>query len=258
MILNEKNKDEKNELESYYRDAFWKPILYYNRLRIYYPLYCANPKTKEEDRKYYSEKWEEKAVASWSQYLSKKMLIGEYHIEPLYFSEMDTENAIRTNFICVGEVNPFSNSKKTESRLTCISSQDLQYLERYKELLSDENKERYPELSQLILWREFSNNTDPENDGTVNYRVSINGCTGSARLSLSSLLVDDDLENTLPEKENLLCDLQAKIREKLYTKYINELKIRLEEIETKISNGKVFVFIIQLLIFLMIQKRKLI
>lgn len=235
-ILNNKSKNEEKELESYYRDAFWRPILRYNRLRIYYPLYCDNPDEIEAKRRYHSEKWEQKAVASWSQYLSKKMLIGEYHIEPLSADTEDSRNANQTNFICLGEVNPFKKENINPSRIECISSQKPKYTDHYEELLS-QNADEYPELSQLILWRELTDNTDSDNDETVNYRVSIFGRTGSARQSLSSLFVDDDSDKASPENDNLLCELQKEIRNQLCREYKRELEKRLNNIEKKVYGG---------------------
>lgn len=90
-------------LESYYRNWFWKPMLKYNRLRIYLP---------QRDEKENNEpflrvaKWDMDAVSSLTHYLSKRSVIGEYKVITLQSTDKD-EKAKNINFITLGcPVNP--------------------------------------------------------------------------------------------------------------------------------------------------------
>lgn len=67
----ERRAEEAKLLESYYRDRFWKSLLRYNKLKVYLPT----------DDGIHINIDNEKSVALWSAYLSRRMLIGQYGIE---------------------------------------------------------------------------------------------------------------------------------------------------------------------------------
>lgn len=95
----EKEDQEDIVLESYLRNRFWRPMLKYNRLRIYL-------EQKDEIDAYQETrpnvlKWDVDAVACLNNYLSKRKAIGEYQVTTLKKNEFD-ESASNVNYICVG------------------------------------------------------------------------------------------------------------------------------------------------------------
>ena len=99
--LDQKEREEAQSLESYYRDRFWRPMLKYNQLRIYLPQVDDMDLVDEEPRLHIV-KWDVDAVAALSRYLSKRKIIGEYHFQTLPKDTAD-EGATNLNFICVGD-----------------------------------------------------------------------------------------------------------------------------------------------------------
>lgn len=106
-MYQQKEIEEKQAMESYYRNHFWKNMLRYNQLHIYLPQ--ENGTTEDKEPKAYMVRWDFDAVSELSNYLSKRKPIGEYRIlaiEDYSKINMD-ENVIkenqRRNFISVGE-----------------------------------------------------------------------------------------------------------------------------------------------------------
>lgn len=98
-------------LESYYRNRFWKPMLQYNRLRIY--MREEDGRNKNWETRPYVLKWDMNAIAMLSNYLSKRKTIGEYQIIPLEAKQSDND-ANDLNFICVGaETGPIQAENNT-------------------------------------------------------------------------------------------------------------------------------------------------
>lgn len=112
-VLEQKNNDEKEKMESYYRDRFWKPLLSYNQLCIY--LSQMNEKgIGDQEPRLCMSKWDYDAVAMFSNYLSKRKVIGEYLLVSLPLGKSKTKcgpDAQRINFVCVGnDVQPLEDS----------------------------------------------------------------------------------------------------------------------------------------------------
>lgn len=112
-LLDRKNKEEKGKMESYYRDRFWKPLLCYNQLCIYLSQINEKGHDDQEPRLCMS-KWDYDAVAVFSNYLSKRKVIGEYHLISLpsgKIKEKTKINPLETNYVCVGsDVYPLGKS----------------------------------------------------------------------------------------------------------------------------------------------------
>lgn len=119
--LDQKEWEEAQSLESYYRDRFWKPMLKYNQLRIYLPQVDDVDLVDEEPRLHIV-KWDVDAVAALSRYLSKRKIIGEYHFKTLPKDTAD-KDATKLNFICVGNAaRPLVREKYTEDRQSATES----------------------------------------------------------------------------------------------------------------------------------------
>ena len=112
-LLQQKNKDEKDKLESYYRERFWKPMLSYNQLCIYLSQLNEKGLGDNEPRLCMS-KWDYDAVALFSNYLSKRKVIGEYLLVSLPSGKPRAKlnpDSCKINFICVGgDVHPLGKS----------------------------------------------------------------------------------------------------------------------------------------------------
>lgn len=93
-----KKKEERQRLEAYYRDWFWKPMLRYNRLRIYLP---QRDKIEKEEPFLQVAKWDMDAVSSLTHYLSRRSVIGEYKVITLPKEKGDAE-AGKVNYITIG------------------------------------------------------------------------------------------------------------------------------------------------------------
>lgn len=112
-LLNQKKSDERDKMESYYRDRFWKPLLSYNQLCIY--LSQMNKEGADDHEPHLCmSKWDYDAVAVFSNYLSKRKVIGEYLLvslpsgKPMPEPELDPR---KINFVCVGsDVHPLGES----------------------------------------------------------------------------------------------------------------------------------------------------
>lgn len=97
----EKEDQENIALESYLRNQFWKPMLKYNRLRIYLEQIDEIDRFKEPRPNIL--KWDVDAVACLNNYLSKRTVINEYEVKTLHEREIDS-SAEAVNYICVGNV----------------------------------------------------------------------------------------------------------------------------------------------------------
>lgn len=111
-LLEEKKQEERNAMESYYRKHFWNPMLGYNRLSIYLSQRNSTDEKDHEPRINIA-KWDLDAISALSHYLSKRTVIGEYHIKSLTEGEIDPE-AEKVNFICVGTFVQPMNKTLTE------------------------------------------------------------------------------------------------------------------------------------------------
>lgn len=111
-IFNEKEKEEKRILESYYRDHFWAPMLAYNKLSIYISQNNGVDQDSHEP-KLYTARWDFDAISALSYYLSKRKVIGEYVMsaQPLQ------QGAENDNFICIGSFSKTMLSKDIYQRI---------------------------------------------------------------------------------------------------------------------------------------------
>lgn len=112
-LYEQKNRREKEKMESYYRDRFWKPLLNYNQLGIY--LSQMNEKGRDDaEPRLCMSKWDYDAVAIFSNYLSKRKMIGEYLLVSLPSGrprEKLEPDPNKINFICIGsDVYPLGQS----------------------------------------------------------------------------------------------------------------------------------------------------
>lgn len=99
-LLEDKRQEEKEALESYYRNRFWNPMLRYNKLGIYLPQRVDESLGEPRVN---TAKWDFDAVSALSHYLSKRTVIGEYHVKALSDKENEiVEQKEPINFICVG------------------------------------------------------------------------------------------------------------------------------------------------------------
>ena len=112
-LLHQKNKEEREKMESYYRDRFWKPLLCYNQLCIYLSQMNEKGNNDQEPRLCMS-KWDYDAVSVFSNYLSKRKVIGEYLLISLPSGRIKAEielDSLKTNYVCVGsDVYPLGKS----------------------------------------------------------------------------------------------------------------------------------------------------
>ncbi len=106
-LLSNKEREEKQKLESYYRRLFWNRMLRYNELSIYTPKF---DRQENKGPRIYTSKWDMETISNISNYLSKRTVIGEYRFKSLSENEYD-ESSIKTNFISVG--NDIRPLKKT-------------------------------------------------------------------------------------------------------------------------------------------------
>lgn len=109
-ISSDKTDKEKQVLESYYRDRFWKPMLRYEHLRIYLPQ-VDGIDAKNMYPKLNAVKWDVDAIANLSHYLSQRTHVGQYSFRTLKKKTFDAP-ASHGNLIIVGnEARPLSNAK---------------------------------------------------------------------------------------------------------------------------------------------------
>lgn len=97
------------QLESYYRSRFWNSMLRHNQLLICMPQIEQSGSMEEEPRGYTS-KWDFKASALLSHYLSQRTVISEYRVEALP-KDKGVENIEKENFISLGaSANPLGKT----------------------------------------------------------------------------------------------------------------------------------------------------
>ncbi len=96
FIRSEKEKEEKEVLESYYRNHFWTPMLSYNQLSIY--ISQINELDMENEPRSRTASRDFEAISVLSHYLSKRKVIGEYHLK----AQPEKKGAEDGNFISVG------------------------------------------------------------------------------------------------------------------------------------------------------------
>lgn len=143
-LYKKKKEEEKLELESYYRNRFWAPMLNYNRLR----MYISQENTmKDLEPKLWTAKWDFDAVSRLSHYLSKRTVIGEYSLRALPNKQEDPE-AGKINFVSIGSyAQPIRNlpdgnlARYINDRITASGFFKSEQEERY---LYNVVHERYP------------------------------------------------------------------------------------------------------------------
>ena len=134
----ERSNRESELLESYYRNRFWRPMLKRNQLEIFV---CQDDLTGNivmdpQFIRSYVPAWDVEAISTFSQYLSKRKMIGQYHfsLEPRNSdSDLTTKSRRniadleKTNYICVGaQVNPF-NGKMLQDYLNQTFEESKEY-----------------------------------------------------------------------------------------------------------------------------------
>lgn len=101
-VIKKKRKQSKEALESYYRHQFWSPMISSNQLNLYMPR--INGKSMDKDNlQRHNLQWDVDAIAEISHYLSKRKVIGEYHLKTLDENEADASSKT-INFLCVGNI----------------------------------------------------------------------------------------------------------------------------------------------------------
>ena len=100
MLKSNSEKEIERKLESYYRSRFWNAMLRHNQLLICMPQ-IEEPQKSEEEPRGFTSKWDFKASALLSHYLSKRTVISEYRVEAVDEKSpvKDIEN---NNFISLG------------------------------------------------------------------------------------------------------------------------------------------------------------
>lgn len=99
-LYEEEKKERILDLESYYRSRFWNTMLRHNQLLIFMPQIERIGEGMEEPKGYTS-KWDFKASALLSHYLSKRTVISEYRIKALR-EEKKEEGVEQVNYISLG------------------------------------------------------------------------------------------------------------------------------------------------------------
>lgn len=90
----------KQKLESYYRSRFWTAMLRHNQLLICMPQ-IEESKNSEKEPRGFTSKWDFRASALLSHYLSKRTVISEYRIEALD-GKKPVKDIQDNNFISLG------------------------------------------------------------------------------------------------------------------------------------------------------------
>lgn len=132
------------DLESYYRDRFWKPMLGGDHLRIYLPQVDGTDEKKEP--KLHTVKWDVEAIATLSHYLSTRTHIGEYSFQTVERNKAD-EMADVSNFITVGnDAKPISDG----------DTKTISLPEYIKKIISSEKSK--PEAKHIhTYWQDSTN-----------------------------------------------------------------------------------------------------
>lgn len=99
-LQEKKAADEKEAMESFYRDRFWRHMLRYNELGIYLPQ--VDTIVDDKEPRLYVAKWDVDAMAALSHYLSKRKVIGKYHLVTLP-KDTPMDEVQKQNFISVGD-----------------------------------------------------------------------------------------------------------------------------------------------------------
>lgn len=177
-------------LESYYQDRFWKSLLRYNMLRVRCPIVTARAEEGAQiDCINYNE---ERIIASWSSFLSRRRLIGQYQIEPVMI-ETEGKKVLEINKDNVIDI--------------------------------DIEKKAVPPLSFFILQRTLPKQ---ENEN-VQFRASISGDSVTSSIEISQLFTEECTEKTQDSKVGRLIDIQKEVRKKFLEKYINDLENELKD-----------------------------
>ena len=132
-IYSQEKKEIIRQMESYYRSRFWNTMLRHNQLLICMPQIEYSENLTEEPRGYTS-KWDFKASALLSHYLSKRTVISEYTIEAISGKE-PVDNIQHMNFISLG-----SEAKPLGKTL----SQHISENEKYKKNIHNHYSKPYP------------------------------------------------------------------------------------------------------------------
>lgn len=100
MLKSKREKEIERKLESYYRSRFWNAMLRHNQLLICMPQ-IDEPQKPEDEPRGFTSKWDFRASALLSHYLSKRTVISEYRVEAV--DEKYPVNDIgNNNFISLG------------------------------------------------------------------------------------------------------------------------------------------------------------
>ena len=119
-IYDGEKKEIMKKLESFYRSCFWNAMLRHNQLLICMSQIEQSVSEKDEPRGYTS-KWDFRASALLSHYLSKRTVISEYRIKALKSGE-DEKKIKQINFISLG-----SNAKPLGKSLSNYIIEDKKY-----------------------------------------------------------------------------------------------------------------------------------
>lgn len=103
-FITRKREEEGKKLESYYRNSFWSKLLRYNELDVYIARYEGS--TGKQPR-ILDISWDVQATAEINKYLSKRTVIGQYHLQEINKSRKNENSIPRTdpqnyNFISIG------------------------------------------------------------------------------------------------------------------------------------------------------------
>lgn len=150
-IIEDAKSKEAQDLESYYRDRFWKPMLSRDHLRIYLPQVDGVDK-KLNQPKGNAAKWDVEAVATLSHYLSVRTHIGEYSFQTIGKNKKE-ERADFSNFITIGsDAKPLgANNENAISLAEYICDKLPQD--------GSEHQPKNPEDSRIRLYRDYSDET---------------------------------------------------------------------------------------------------
>lgn len=98
-LIEERAKEEKEVLESYYRSKFWESMLEYNKFATYLPEYS----TKDSNNKIikYTVKWDVETNSAFLRYISSHRLVGENTCIPIPDGYTNPKS-MSSNFISIG------------------------------------------------------------------------------------------------------------------------------------------------------------
>ena len=119
-FITRKREEEGKKLESYYRNSFWSKLLRYNELDVYIARYEGS--TGKQPR-ILDISWDVQATAEINKYLSKRTVIGQYHLQEINKSRIGAEALPRKdpqnyNFISIGGTSRPLLRKKIPTRVT--------------------------------------------------------------------------------------------------------------------------------------------